>query len=216
MPQHHVLLMATLALTLAVSGRGASAEFVPFFDDFNSENGGHAALNYYGFSQWEVTRGSVDLHGGGSEFDYLPGHGMYVDLDGTTQEAGRLETRRVFDLGIGTYQLGFDLAGSQRGDVNTVGVSLGDVFEESFTLDGDAPFTPIVRTFGVSTPTRGRLIFDHLGGDDSGLLLNNVRLVPMTDPVVIPLPAAWAAGGALLLVLGGAHRRRKAWRSLVG
>ncbi len=32
-------------------------------DDFTAENGGAGVLNYFGFANWDVTDGSVDLLG---------------------------------------------------------------------------------------------------------------------------------------------------------
>ncbi len=143
-------------------------------DNFNTENGGIERLNYDGFANWNVTRGSVDLIG--SFFDPFPGNGLYVDLDGSTFNAGRLESKITFTLDPGEYVLKFDLGGSTRGDVNTVVVALGGVFSEEFTLASNDPLTTITRNIPVSTPTSGNLSFDHSGSDNIGLILDNVKL----------------------------------------
>ena len=62
---------------------------VIFSDNFDGENGGVGALNYTGFANFSVSNGLVDLIGNGF-FDFLPGNGLYVDLDGSTSDAGVL------------------------------------------------------------------------------------------------------------------------------
>ena len=85
----------------------AEAEIV-FTENFNSENLG---LNYNSFSQFNVTNGTVDLIGNGF-FDFYPSQGRYVDLDGSTNNAGLLATNKSF--AAGTYTLDFLLGGSTR------------------------------------------------------------------------------------------------------
>lgn len=160
---------------------------VLFADDFDSENGGNGELNYFGFANWNVMAGSVDLIGNGFA-DFLPGHGLYLDLDGTTFAAGTLETKTTFTLVPATYRLQFSLAGSQLGQANRVDVTLGHVYSESFTLESDVPFTTITRDIVVSTETSGKLVFQAFGNDNIGLLLDNVRLLTdITEPVLFNL-----------------------------
>lgn len=144
-------------------------------DHFDSENNGTWRENYSDFVNWDVTDGSVDLIGNGFA-DYFPSNGLYIDLDGGTYHAGTLASKATFILNPSNYKLQFDLAGSQRGDTNTVTVRLGSVYSESFTLDSDVPFTTITRNIPVSTASNGKLIFQHAGGDNIGLLLDNVKV----------------------------------------
>jgi hypothetical protein len=144
-------------------------------DSFDMENNEKGALNYNSFSKWVVKDGTVDLIGNGF-YDFVPGRGLYVDLDGSTNRAGLFETRQVFQLDPGKYILSFDLAGSQRGDTNTVTVKLGNVFTENITFASNEPMRTIKRTINVSSPTSGTLSFKNSGGDNYGLLLDNVRL----------------------------------------
>lgn len=113
-------------------------------DNFNGENGGVGVLNYGGFANWTVGSGTVDLIGNGF-FDFYPGNGLYVDLYGSTSDAGVL-TSMALNLGPGTYTLQFVLAGSTRGDTNSVNVSLGALFNETFTLASSDPFAIVTRT----------------------------------------------------------------------
>jgi hypothetical protein len=108
----------------------------------------------------------------------VPGNGLYVDLDGYFK-GGRLETRDTFQLTPGSYTFSFDLAGSQRGDENTVEVFLGSVYSERITLPSDAPFQPFIRTIEVTQSTSARLTFDQFGDDGFGLLLDRVGPRPL-------------------------------------
>lgn len=151
-----------------------------FSDDFNAENGGAAALNYAGFANWTVGDGTVDLIGEDSAHDFYPGNGLYVDLDGSSGDAGVLTSSDQFALlAGGTYELRFDLGGSARSEspTDTVDVALGTVFAESFTLDWDDPLTTVVRDINVTTSELATLSFADLGNDNRGLILDNVQLV---------------------------------------
>ncbi len=165
-------------------------------DNFDLENNGYPTLNYNSFLNWTITDGAVDLIGNGS-FDFLPGNGLYVDLDGSTYNAGKLTSRTDFSLTPGTYRLSFDLAGSQRGDgYNSVGVSLGSAYNENFSLENYIGFTTITRDITISQSVNARLSFDHSGTDNMGMLLDRVSLEQTGGAV--PEPATM-----VLFSLGG-------------
>ncbi len=145
--------------------------------------------NFTGFVNWNVTDGSVDLIGrdaaGTVLNDRIPTNGLYVDLDGITSNGGKLESKTLFNLPAGTYTLEFDLAGSQQGDSNDVAVSLGTVFNQTFTRAATDPFSTVSQTITVATATTGRLVFDQLGGDNKGALLGRVKLTNTTTGAVL-------------------------------
>lgn len=143
-------------------------------DDFDGENGGHAELSYHRFSRWTLSRGDADLIGAGSEWDFAPGHGLYVDLDGY-YAGGMLVTRDIFILPAGSYTLSFKLAGSQRGDENTVTVRVGNLWSEQFTVASGAPFTSISRVITFPQQTSVNVSFDQPGADGFGALLDDVK-----------------------------------------
>lgn len=145
--------------------------------------------------------GTIDIIGA-SLFDLLPGNGNYVDLDGSGGGPGLLSSKTTFTLLPGvTYTLQFDLAGSQRGDVNTVAVGLGAAFSESFTRNSGDPFTTVTRTITVAAPTVANLTFLNNGpGDNVGALLDRVSL---SDAAAPGGPAAVSEPLSLLLVGGG-------------
>ncbi len=161
----------TTGLTLVISGFGAlSAQgAVIFKDDFNSETLGRNAS----LSNWIVSNGTIDVIGDGF-FDFLPGNGRYLDLDGSSGNAGKITTNKTFSFNSGdVITLEFDLAGNQQGsgsDSVDVSFSLGSLFSETFILDGTTPLTTFTRTINVSSATNTQLIFDHAGGDNGGFL----------------------------------------------
>ena len=190
------LALATSALLLSTAAQAA----VLFSDNFNGEAQG---LNYTSFAKFNVSAGSVDLIGPGF-YDFYPGHGNYVDLDGSTggqNPAGGITTKTSF--GAGSYTLTFALGGSTRGDANTVEVKLGS-FIQDITLTSGAGLTS--QSFTFST-TGGALSFTNLGNSDNlGLILDNVQVSG-----AVPEPATWAMMALGFLGLGGlAMRRRRA------
>lgn len=201
--RHVSLLGAVLAAGLLVSQ--ASAATVVFEDDFNAEHGGTGVLNYAAFAQWTVSGGTVDLIGNGFH-DFQPGNGLYVDMDGSTNNAGKM-TSIDLNLAAGTYILSFDLAGNHRNtavESVSVQVNLGSLLNESFTLAMNDPFTTFTRQFTVAAPTTVQLSFEGAGGDNIGMLLDNVEVA------TVPLPAAaWVGLG----LMGGIATVRKLRRA---
>jgi hypothetical protein len=105
------------------------------------------------------------------------------------------------------HTLTFGLAGSQRGDTNTVlfGIDLDSdsVLEFSATAivgspQGlttlNLPFTPLAST------TSARIVFDNTGGDNFGALLDNVVLDAAV--VITPPPAGSAPEPGMLALVG--------------
>ncbi len=193
---------------LAVGATGANVG-VLFSDNFNSYA---YQLNWVPPSSvWTVPVGSVDLIGEtttGTFYDFYPGNGGYVDLDGTTPQAGTLQTAESF--GPGAYTLSFDLGGNARGDVDkTTTITLGD-WSQSLTLASGAAYTLYTYTF---TTTGGNLSFgdNTVGDQDIGNILDNVTL-----STGIPEASTWAMLGLGFAGLGfaGFRARRSAVSAL--
>jgi hypothetical protein len=192
--------LAAAALLAGAAGVASANAGTVFSDNFNSYDG---QLNWVPPVNWTVSSGSVDLIGetpSGTSFDFFPGNGGFVDLDGSTSQAGTLSTLTTF--AAGTYTLSFDLGGNDRGDSDkTTVVSLGD-FSQTITLPSSSALQTYSYTF---TTTGGALSFADLGGGNQniGNVLDNVSLS------AVPEPATWAA---MLLGFGGvgvAMRRRR-------
>ena len=195
------LLAATAAIALTA---GAASAATVFSDNFDTDTQGVNATPA-GFT---VTSGSVDVIGTGF-YDFYPGNGNYVDLNGSTGQAGTIE-QDISGLTVGTsYTLTFDYAFNTNSGNNEV---------LSFGIDGVATSLPLnaapasFQTYTYNFTYTGAddtLFFADAGttpGDNGGPVLDNVLIVT----AAVPLPAS----GLLLLgalgAAGLARRRRKA------
>jgi hypothetical protein len=193
-----------IALFAIVASTNAN---VVLLDDFNSENGGAGAVTYNSFVNWTVTGGTVDLIGNGF-YDYYPGTGLYVDLDGSTNQPGKMASGGQADPG--SYVFAFDLAGSHYGadyetETATVTVSLGGIVQYStnITLATFNPWVHYVIPITVASSTTGEVSFQNWGNDNVGLLLDNVSIGG-----VIPAPGAVLLGSIGIGLVGWLRRRR--------
>ncbi len=187
-------LRAMVVLIAAVALVSPAYADIVFQDNFNTENGGVPALNYYSFTNWTVTgtNGSVDLIGNGT-WDGYPGNGLYVDLAGSTSATGLLATMQTF--GPGTYILEFDIGKSPWQNVsNIVTVTFGD-WSTMLDYSGQAPTNVFDhRTFTFTTTETGVLSFyDAAANVNFGAYLDNVQVN------LVPIPAAlWLFGSGLV------------------
>jgi len=137
-----------------------------FSTDFDSA--GPARLNATGtIDGFTVTNGTVDVIGDGY-FDFYPGNGLYIDTDGSSS-APSPTIASVPTFGPGAYQVTFVLAGSTRGDTNSVTVTFG-TNTEVITLESSAPITTYVRSWVLVAPAQ--LTLTHSSAIDFyGLIL---------------------------------------------
>jgi hypothetical protein len=203
-----VLVSLVALIALGASAQTASAAIV-LQDNFGST--GADQLNWAGDSVFTSTSppGSVDLIGAGGGFDFFPGNGNYVDLDGSTgngnNPAGQLTS--VLTFGPGSYTLSFALGGNHRGAAAQQTVfSLGD-YSNSLTLNSSASLTTY--TYSFTTTTTGQLVFTETGpSDQQGNILDNVVLT------AVPEASTWAMMILGFFGVGFMAYRRKSQGSL--
>lgn len=181
-------------LVCAVS---ANANTLVFADNFNSNTLG---LNKVP-TGWTVTNGTVDIIGTGF-YDLQPGHGAYIDLDGSTSNAGILSTSLSLTAGV-TYTAAFSLAGNQRNaSTESVTVAFGDT-SFVYAMPSSQAFTTYSLAFTPSASGSFALSFSNAGGDNVGALLDNVSVTAVPEPQSLALLLAG------VVVTGAVARRRQ-------
>lgn len=178
----------------------SSAASVIFSDNFDGEA--------YGLNQdldnWTVTDGTIDVIGTGF-FEGVAGGGTFLDMDGSTEDSGRITSIASFFVVAGEqYELAFSYGKNGTGAETLsfgFGGWLGALPLAAGALSG---FTSTLISFTATTTGNSSLFFENSGGDNQGALLDNVALS------AVPLPA----GGLLLIgglaALAGLRRRKLA------
>lgn len=144
-------LLAAVAMPLG----GARAATVVFSDNFNSDPQGLKVTP----AGWNLTQGTVDVIGTGF-YDYYPGNGNYIDLNGSTLQYGGIGTAPPA-FGPGHYILTFDLGGNHVGPnygdngPKTTDISLGS-WSTTIALNSNDPLQ--LYSFSFDT-TGGSLAF---------------------------------------------------------
>ena len=154
----------------------ANPTTVLIVDNVDSENGGQSQPNYTGFAFWDVVSGCVDLHGPGG-VDPLPGNGLYIDMDGTCNSAGTLESKETFQLHPADWRLEMVVAGnSQVTDTDSMRISVGTGNSWMLTLDDTVSFAQRDYNFTLADSTAAKIRLEHYGGDEQGILIDALRL----------------------------------------
>lgn len=176
---------------------------VVFSDNFNAD--GALGLNSTP-TGWTVSNGTVDVVGGtgsGAPWVGLCGGGsVCIDLDGSTNNAGEL-SRSFAGVAGNTYIATFALAGNQRNyPADNLVVSFGTA-SQTFSLASNVAWNIYSLSFTASTNTNYTLNFNNAGGDNVGIVLDNVSVS------AVPEPETYAMLLAGLGLMGTIARRRK-------
>lgn len=126
-------LFATAALMLATPGNSATV----LSENFDAENGGNTALQYSGFTNFNVDGGVDLISSGGFSISCVGGSGSCVDIDGSPGP-GALESISSFAFNIGDIvKLSVDLSGNQRnGSTDEFGLFFDFLSDTAITNGG--------------------------------------------------------------------------------
>ncbi len=202
---------SALALATAIVAAPAQAA-VLFQDNFDTDHP-LTVTNVASLNNWTISGGSVD---------YLlayPGlscvAGGCLDMDGSTGNAGRITSIATYNFLAGvTYSLEAQVSGNQR-NVGTDSITFG-FFDTGTMMDAASatwsnilpsdPFTPRTVSFIPGSAGTYRLFIEGGGGDNIGVILDNV--VFRDDRTAVPEPATLLLSGLALLAAGATRRRR--------
>ena len=188
-----------ILVAVLLSAAGAANAVTVFSDNFNADVTRRNTVSFLG--GWSVASGTVDIIGSSPLlFDLIPGNGNYIDLDGSTFNAGVFSKALQLTGGV-TYTASFDLAGSQRGDINKVDVAFGATLS-TYTLASADPLGTASLVFTPVATGLYSLSFANRGGDLFGALLDNVSVTAVPKPSTYALMLAGLAG------MGAVVRRR--------
>ena len=168
-------------------------------------------LDYFGFINWDVTNGVVDLCGEGTNgiqlYDQFPGNGLYVDMVGTDPKnavgekrfEGELTSKVAYNFEAGkTYKISVDVSGTGRAP-NKSPITVRTTIGGLTTMDAvkpagsqSDPFRTFSREFVASATTSEHVVISIIRSENDpvsvvGVFIKDVRLENLTDTTVMLL-----------------------------
>jgi hypothetical protein len=183
-------------------------------------------LNFTNFSNWNVTKGSVDLvnlNGPARSLWFSNYSGSspsfsFIDLDGTTVSSGAITTKNAMNLAPGNYRLSFDVTGNLTRKPYSEGLTVkldGLGLSQHFELGSDQDFETKNIDFTVTSPTSTTLSFANESddpttlNDNEGPMIANINLSNLSAGVAnVPEPGTLMIGGGLLAGIYLARRMK--------
>lgn len=212
------LLFATCA-ALSVPGHAVML----FSDNFDGEAPSSSDTNYTGLINWSVSNGTVDFIRQGNPWGIscFGGTGGCLDMDGSNGDAGRITSLATFNLSGGVfYHIKAEISGNQRfGGPDEIVFGLADqdgvptaYWTSSGPVAWDSPFGSYSLGFTLASDMTSRLFFYGIGGDNIGVILDNVMFCEgphETCHGTVPEPATLALFGLGLTGFAFARRRKQ-------
>ena len=185
--------VATASLLLGCSLTHAASQV--FFDDFNSYIPDQFNWSPPASSGWTVADGTVDLNGAGGNYDFLPGNGSYVDLDGSSFVSGVFSNHVNLIEGT-TYLLSFDLVAATRDRSRNGAVNFRQ-HDRIVHAQRHDPFSTYTLRFTPGSNGAYSLSYLNVGGDNRGLFSITYPFHPALYPPLLslnrlPTPCCWA------------------------
>jgi hypothetical protein len=197
---------ATLAMAFGSIDRAQAA--VLFTENFGSGIGDQYGVTSGTIGGFTVTGGNVDLIGNGGAYDFFPGNGHYLDLNGDT--AGTVTTTSSFTFNPGeSGTLSFDY-GSHNAVSADVSIFFGGSQIGTLTAANSSSFSPYTVSF--SNPGSGTLSFVSNSGGFDGVIIDNIQLSSNTAAVPEPadLMGTAVAFGSVVLLKRNLSKKRNA------